>query len=77
MNKMTIKIVLTVLLVGLSLFFLYPTWDWYRTPQAERDAKVKMKDPIINKILNLGLDLRGGTHLLWSLILQNWKQALT
>ena len=67
MNKLTIKIILTVLMVGLSIFFLYPTWDWYRMPDSERDTKVKMKDPSIGKILNLGLDLRGGTHLLMEL----------
>ncbi len=67
MNKLTMKIILIVSLVGLSLFFLYPTWDWYHTPQAERETKEKMKDPSIAKVLNLGLDLRGGTHLLMEL----------
>jgi len=67
MNKLTMKILLIVSLMGLSLFFLYPTWDWYRTPQAERETKEKLKDPSISKVLNLGLDLRGGTHLLMEL----------
>jgi protein-export membrane protein SecD len=67
MTKLQIRIGLTVLFLGLSIYFLYPTYDWYRTPQAERDQKEKMKDPIVGKILNLGLDLRGGVHLVLEL----------
>jgi preprotein translocase subunit SecD len=67
MNKLTIRLILTVGLLGLALYFLYPTVEWYRLPQQERAQREKMKDPILNKILNLGLDLRGGTHLVLEL----------
>lgn len=67
MSKIQIKLFLTVAFVGLALYFLYPTWEWYRMPQPERDQRVKFKDKIVGKILNLGLDLRGGTHLVLEL----------
>ena len=35
--------------------------------QHERETRERLKDPLINKSLNLGLDLRGGMHLLLEL----------
>jgi protein-export membrane protein SecD len=35
--------------------------------QAERNEKEKLKDTIVSKVLNLGLDLRGGVHLVLEL----------
>lgn len=67
MSKLQVKLFLTLLLAGLSFYFLYPSWEWYRLPQAEREKREKMKDPITAKILNLGLDLRGGSHLVFEL----------
>ncbi|MHB9155167.1 MAG: protein translocase subunit SecD [Endomicrobiales bacterium] len=67
MSKMQIKLLLTVATLGLALYFLYPTFEWYRMPQTEKDQRVKLKDKIINRILNLGLDLRGGSHLVLEL----------
>jgi preprotein translocase subunit SecD len=54
----------TLALVALSIYFLIPTITWYRLPAQDRIEREQDKDPIITKILNLGLDLRGGTHLL-------------
>ncbi len=67
MTKLQIKTIITVLLLGLSCYFLYPTWDWYRSTPQEREQMEKMKDKKLGKVLNLGLDLRGGTHLLLEL----------
>jgi protein-export membrane protein SecD len=58
---------LTVALIGASIYLLYPSFEWYRLPAAEREQREKIKDPILGKILNLGLDLRGGTHLVLEL----------
>lgn len=67
MSKLQIKLLITALLLGVAFFFLYPSFEWYRLPQSERDLKEKMKDKIISRVLNLGLDLRGGVHLVLEL----------
>ncbi|MFC1501686.1 protein translocase subunit SecD [Elusimicrobiota bacterium] len=67
MSKIQWKAIFTVVLIGLAAYFLYPTFEWYRSPQVERDRMEKMRDKMVNKVLNLGLDLRGGTHLLLEL----------
>lgn len=67
MNRSKIVAITTLALVGLSLYFLYPTVTWYRMSAEDRAAAEKDKDPIVTKTLNLGLDLRGGTHLVLEL----------
>ena len=64
MNKLGFRTVVTALLIILSGYFLYPTFEWYRMTDDEKAQAEKAKDPILGKTLNLGLDLRGGTHLL-------------
>lgn len=51
----------------LSLYLLYPSLAWYQLSSAERTKRESSKDPLLDKILNLGLDLRGGTHLVLEL----------
>lgn len=67
MSKFQLKMILTFVLLGLAVYFIYPTWEWYNLPVSEREQREKLKDKMINKILNLGLDLRGGTHLVLEL----------
>jgi preprotein translocase subunit SecD len=67
MSRAQIVLYSTLALVGISLYFLYPTLRWYRMPADERTEREKDRDPILTKILNLGLDLRGGTHLVLEL----------
>ena len=67
MSRLQIRIGLTFLCLALSLYFLYPTYQWYSMTQTERDQMEKTKDKIVSKILNLGLDLRGGVHLVLEL----------
>jgi preprotein translocase subunit SecD len=67
MRRSQVVLWITLLLVGVSAYFLYPTVKWYRLPIDERVQLEKEKDPILGKILNLGLDLRGGTHLVLEL----------
>lgn len=67
MSKLKIKVIMILAVVGISLFFLYPTIQWYTMSPKERKTKERIKDPMIGKILKLGLDLRGGSHLLLEL----------
>lgn len=64
MNKLGFRFVVTALLVILSVVFLYPTFEWARMSSQEKEAAEKSKDSVLGKVLKLGLDLRGGTHLL-------------
>ena len=67
MTKLQMKIVTVLAVLGLAAFFLFPSFEWYRLPQNEREKRERLKDKIVNKILNLGLDLRGGVHLVFEL----------
>lgn len=67
MSRSQLVLWTTLALVGLSIYFLVPTVRWYRMPAGERADYEQQKDPILGKILNLGLDLRGGTHLVMEL----------
>ena len=64
MNKLGFRFIVTALLIILSGYFLYPTFEWSQMTEEEKAKAEREKDPIITKTLNLGLDLRGGTHLL-------------
>jgi len=57
------KAIITALIVILALAYLYPTYQWYRKSPEEKARLEKSKDKILGKILKLGLDLRGGMHL--------------
>lgn len=62
-NSLKIRLSLILGILALSFYLLYPTYTWYALPFGERIQREKSKDKILNKILNLGLDLRGGMHL--------------
>jgi protein-export membrane protein SecD len=66
MNKLHWKIGLVLGLLILSVWLLYPTVEWYTKTPDER-AKLEAVRLRPKGILNLGLDLRGGTHLLLEL----------
>lgn len=57
------KAIITAIIVILALAYLYPTYQWYCKSPEERANLEKAKDKILGKILKLGLDLRGGMHL--------------
>ncbi|MBI4349781.1 MAG: protein translocase subunit SecD [Elusimicrobia bacterium] len=69
-------------LVVVSAFFLYPTVNWYTTDAGER-AKLEAARLRPRWLLNLGLDLKGGTHLIMEVEVdklqkdQTVKDALT
>jgi len=57
------RLIVCLIVIGAALFYLYPTYSWYKKPPQERATLEENKDKILGKILNLGLDLRGGIHL--------------
>lgn len=67
MNKLALRFVIIAVPILLSLYLLYPTVVWYQLPAQERQNREFNKDSLLGKILNLGLDLRGGSHLVLEL----------
>jgi len=64
MSKINWKLWITVALLAFSVWALWPSINW-SLMSADRKAQAeKEKDPILGKAIKLGLDLRGGTHLL-------------
>ncbi|MBI5624852.1 MAG: protein translocase subunit SecD [Elusimicrobia bacterium] len=66
MSKLQLKWTGVGLLAALALFLLYPTINWYSMEQGEREKleTFKMRP---KHLVNLGLDLKGGSHLLMEL----------
>ncbi len=66
MNRLQWKLGLALGLLIFSVWLLYPTIEWYTKTQDEREKleSVRLRP---KRILNLGLDLRGGTHMLLEL----------
>ncbi len=62
-DAMKVKIVLISLVLIITGWFLYPTLSWYSRSPAEREELQKDNDDILGKILQLGLDLKGGIHV--------------
>ena len=66
MTKLHWKLGTTLGLLVLSIYLLYPTVEWYTKTNDER-GKLEAARLRPSKILTLGLDLRGGTHMLLEL----------
>lgn len=64
MTQRKIKLIFIGIVIFLAGWFLYPTYTWYNASEQDRESMEKEGDPILGKILNLGLDLRGGMHLI-------------
>ena len=66
MNKLAVK--WTIILIALfgSVALLYPSYEWYSKSPAERE-KLEASGDRPKRIINLGLDLRGGSSLLLEL----------
>jgi protein-export membrane protein SecD len=64
MNKLAWRALAIAVPLLFAVYLIYPTIAWYQLPAAERADREMLKDPLIAKTINLGLDLRGGTHLL-------------
>lgn len=63
MSKLQWKWLGIVAIVALGLLFLYPSVNWYSADPIERD-RLESSRMRPKWLLNLGLDLKGGTHLL-------------
>ncbi len=66
MKGLHIRMSVVIVCFVLSLFLLYPSVEWYTKTKDEREKLEAMKERP-KHILNLGLDLRGGTHMLLEL----------
>lgn len=66
MNKLAIKWTVVLIVLFGSLALLYPSYEWYSKTNAERE-KMEASGERPKKIINLGLDLRGGSSLLLEL----------
>ena len=66
MNKLAFKWGFILLVLIGSIALLYPSYEWYSKTPAERE-KLEASGDRPKRILNLGLDLRGGSSLLLEL----------
>jgi len=64
MSKINWKLFITVALLAFSIWALWPSFRWAMMSNEKKEELERDKDPILGKILKLGLDLKGGTHLL-------------
>jgi protein-export membrane protein SecD len=64
MSKINWKQWISVLLLAFSLWTLWPSISWFMMSKDLKEQAEQSKAPILGKILKLGLDLKGGTHLL-------------
>jgi len=78
MNKLAFKWGLILLILVGSIALLYPSYEWYSKTPAERE-KLEASNSRPKRILNLGLDLRGGSSLLLELDVSklSGKETLT
>lgn len=66
MNKLAIKWTIVIIAIFGAVALLYPSYEWYSKTAAERE-KLEASGDRPKRILNLGLDLRGGSSLLLEL----------
>ena len=59
MKPNTWRSFIIVATIGLALFYLFPTYQFYFSPPSNPDQLESVKQ----KSINLGLDLQGGIHL--------------
>jgi protein-export membrane protein SecD len=65
-NKLVVKGCLIIAILLGSLYLIYPNYKWYSKPLAERE-KLDTLGERPKRMLNLGLDLRGGSSILLEL----------
>jgi len=63
MSKLQIKTAVIVIVAAVSMWLIYPTVAWFTYSESTRSELEARKDPMLGKIINLGLDLKGGSHL--------------
>lgn len=65
-NKLAVKWGLIIAILLGSLYLIYPNYKWYSKPLTERETLDALGERP-KRMLNLGLDLRGGSSLLLEL----------
>lgn len=65
-NKLAVKWGLIIAILLGSLYLIYPNYKWYSKPLSERETLDTLGERP-KRMLNLGLDLRGGSSLLLEL----------
>ena len=75
MNKLAFKWSLILVIFFGSLALLYPSYEWYSKTNAERE-KMEASGERPKRIINLGLDLRGGSSLLLELDIRTGLRKL-
>ena len=65
-NKLAVKWGLIIAILLGAVYLIYPNYKWYSKPLAERE-KLDTLGERPKRMLNLGLDLRGGSSLLLEL----------
>ena len=66
LNKLMWKWIAIIGCMVVSVWLLYPTIEWYsKTPKERTELEMAGMRP--KRILNLGLDLRGGTYMVLEL----------
>ncbi len=65
-NKLAVKWGLIIAILLGAIYLIYPNYKWYSKPLAERE-KLDTLGERPKRMLNLGLDLRGGSSLLLEL----------
>lgn len=76
MSKLKIKIIFILMVIGLSVYFIYPTVQWYLMTPKERSTKERMRHKMIEKVFKLGLDLKGGSYLLLELDVDKLEEGV-
>ncbi|MCA6069711.1 MAG: protein translocase subunit SecD [Endomicrobium sp.] len=64
MSKINWKLWTTIALLAFSVWILCPSINWIMMSNDQKEQAEKERNPILGKVLKLGLDLKGGTHLL-------------
>lgn len=64
MSKVNWKFWIAAVLFVFSVVALWPSLQWSKMSEDKREQMEREKNPILGKVLKLGLDLKGGTHLL-------------
>ncbi len=67
MSKLQIKLLVIFAVILVGVYFIFPTFQWYSFSPEERTKLERKRDKILKKIINFGLDLKGGTHLILEL----------
>lgn len=67
MHRAYWRSIIVLAAIVLSGWFLFPSFRFYSQPRSTQEDMRSRRNPLVGKILNLGLDLQGGIHLLLEL----------